>query len=167
MKRLVVLAAAVGLGVVGVAGNPAEAHPVPNVTGNWQTVVPVTLTSYQPSADNPTIGSYAGVGTTAWLGTWTGLTRYQIHGTANLVTGAGSGVIDETFTGGSADGKTGTMRFLETYTIDSASQIRIVARLVSGTGDFSGSKADVVFLGIEYGAATGNGTYSGTWSEPK
>jgi len=57
---------------------------------------------YQPSSSDPTTGTYTGVGATLWKGTWTGVTHYTISGTANLVTGAGSGELTETFIGQAA-----------------------------------------------------------------
>lgn len=164
MRRLTQLAATMPLAALILSGAPAHARPAPNVAGSWQTIVPVTLTSYQPSSD-PTTGTYAGVGTTEWQGTLTGVTHYKIHGTANLITGVGSGAIDETFIGRSVNGETGTMRFTETYVLDDAGHIRIEASLVDATGEFAGSRATLAFAGTEYGAATGNGTYSGTWRQ--
>lgn len=134
------------------------------VSGTWQEVVPVSMTSYTPSAGDPLNGQYQGVGSTLWQGTWTGVTHYTMQGTANLVTGAGSGTLQETFVGRSTDGGTGTLDFSESYTVAVDGTISIQARIVGGTGDFAGARGSVDFLGHQYGVATGNGTYSGRWS---
>lgn len=139
----------------------------PNVSGTWQTVVPVVLTSYKPSSPDPTTGTFSGVGSTLWQGTWTGLTHYKISGTANLITGAGSGTIQETFTGRSSDGRIGTMSFAETYSLDTTGQLSIQATITNATGELAGEHGVVAFTGKELGAIVGNGTYSGHWSRPR
>lgn len=138
-----------------------RAHPV---SGTWQEIVPVSMTSYTPSAGDPLTGHYQGVGSTLWQGTWTGVTHYTMTGTANLVSGAGSGTLQETFAGRASDGGTGTLDFAESYTIAPDGSLSIQARIVGGTGDFAGAHGSVTFLGHQYGVATGNGTYSGRWS---
>lgn len=137
-------------------------------SGTWQTIVPVVLTHYQPRMlTNPTRGTYTGLGSTLWQGTWTGVTHYTIGGTADLVTGAGSGTIDETFTGRSADGGTGTLHFTETYVLDASGSIIIDATIVGATGDFLGSRGQVVFTGTENGVVEGSGRYRGSWQRPR
>lgn len=156
----------VSLAVTLVSAPPALAKQADRdhtVAGTWQTLVPVTLTSYQPSASDPTTGTYTGVGSTLWQGTWTGVTHYSISGTANLVTGAGSGTLTETFIGRATDAGQGTLDFTETYTLDTAGHLLIRARIIGGTGDFHNAKGAVRFEGMEIGIVTGNGTYSGRW----
>jgi hypothetical protein len=143
------------------SGNP---H---NVAGTWQEVVPVLTTAYAPtSPTDPTTGTFDGVGSSLWRGTWNGVTHYTATGTANLVTGAGSGTLDETFVGRSADGGTGTLTFAETFTITDTGAITINARIVKGTQDFIGSKGQVMFTGTQLGAVSGGGSYSGVWVRP-
>jgi hypothetical protein len=121
------------------------------------------MSSYTPSATDPTTGSYEGVGSTLWQGTWTGLTHYAIQGTANLVTGAGSGSLTETFVGRSSDGRRGTIRLGETYVLDAAGHLRIRARVTDATGQFIGGRGSMTFDGTMVGIATGSGTYRGRW----
>jgi hypothetical protein len=151
------------LGLLVLGAPSASARPAASVAGSWQTVVPVSETSYQPSAADPTTGTYTGVGSTVWQGTWAGVTHYAAHGTANLVTGAGSGTLQETFVGRSSDGGTGTIDFTETYVLDDGGHISIRARIVHATGDFAGSKGIVAFDGTEVGVVTGSGSYHGRW----
>jgi hypothetical protein len=149
------------------ASPAASAGPGLNVTGTWQTIVPVTMSSYTPSAADPTTGSYQGVGSTLWQGTWSGLTDYTIRGTANLVTGAGAGSITETFAGRSSDGKSGTIRFGETYALDATGHLRIRARVLDATGQFTGGHGSVTFVGTMVGIATGSGSYRGRWVQQR
>ncbi len=134
------------------------------VAGTWQTIVPVSLTSYQPSPSDPTTGDYTGVGSTMWQGTWTGVTHYRIRGTANLVTGAGQGAIEETFIGRAGSDEVGTLIFSETYTLDATGRIKIHARITGGTGAFESSVGVASFDGIVLGVITGSGSYVGRWT---
>lgn len=160
--RLLVLLA--GLAVTLLAPGAVAAPAQHAVSGTWQEIVPVSMTSYTPSAGDPLTGQYQGIGSTLWQGTWTGVTHYTMQGTANLVTGAGSGTLQETFVGRSADGGTGTLDFSESYTLTVDGTLSIQARIVGGTGDFARAHGSVAFLGHQYGVATGNGAYSGRWS---
>jgi len=145
---------------------PAAAQSASPVVGTWQTIVPATITSYQPSASDPTTGTYQGMGSTLWQGTWSGVTYYAIQGTANLVNGAGSGTLRETFVGRSSSGRTGTITFAETYVLDSGGHAEIRARVVDATGQFTGDHGSVTFVGTMLGVVTGSGIYRGTWVEP-
>lgn len=144
----------------------AASHSATNVSGTWQSVVNVLFTNYQPSASDPTTGTYQGVGSTLWQGTWTGVTHYMAHGTANLITGAGSGALQETFTGRSSGGGTGTLTFNETYTLSSTGAIVIQAKIIGATDDFSGAHGDVTFTGTD-NPAEGGGSFQGRWSLPR
>lgn len=150
------------------AAPPHEVRVQPEaVSGTWQTIVPVVIASYQPSSPDPTTGTYQGADSTLWQGTWTGVTHYAIRGTANLVSGAGSGTLQETFAGRSSGDGNGTLSFDETYTLDAAGHIVIEARIVDATGDFTGARGRLTFDGTEVGAVTGSGTYRGRWSHPR
>lgn len=162
MRFFLLTAMVLSASVSGFANAAPRAH---RVSGQWQTLVPVTLTSYSPSTGDPTTGQYEGVGSTLWRGTWTGITTYTIRGNANLVTGAGSGSLTETFVGRSVAGGTGTITFTETYTLDSGGHLRIQARIVGATGDFVRAHGVVTFVGTELGVVTGSGTYNGNWNE--
>ena len=144
------------------ATNPAPARAA-TVAGRWQTVVPVVITSYHPSPNDLIEGTYQGVGSTAWLGTWNGVTHYTIQGKANLVTGAGSGTIDETFYGCHSERMCGTIGFVEDYALDAAGHITIRARIVDATSGFAGAKGVVEFTGTETSLVGGSGSYTGSW----
>lgn len=162
--RPLVLVPLAALALMGLAPGAQAGARTHAVSGSWQEVVPVSMTSYTPSAGDPLTGRYQGIGSTLWQGTWTGVTHYVMQGTANLVTGAGSGTLQETFVGRSDDGGTGTLDFSETYTLADDGTLVIQARITGGSGDFARARGSVSFLGQQYGVATGNGSYSGRWT---
>lgn len=126
------------------------------VQGTWQTLVPAALTSFQPSPADPTKGRFTAVGSTAWQGTWTGVTTYTMSGTLDLISNESSGTLDETFR--DADG---TLSLTERFTVDVTGHLHITCRIVRGTGGFSGSRGRVVFDGQMVGVVSGSGTYAG------
>jgi hypothetical protein len=142
----------------------ASAQPASNVAGTWQAIVPILTTTYQPSPTDPTTGSYEGVGSSLWQGTWTGVTYYTSRGTLNVASGAGSGAFDETFAGRSTDGGTGTITFTWTYTVDPHGHILFWGRIIDASGDFTGARGTLTAEGTVLGAVSGNGTYHGHWS---
>lgn len=148
MKRLVVAFFLVALSGTARASTPVQ--------GTWQTLVPAAITSFQPSAADPTKGTFTAVGSTAWQGTWNGITTYTMSGTLDLVTNESSGVLNETFTG-----RPGTLSLTERFALDAAGHLHIACRIVSGTGQFAATRGRVVFDGQMIGIVSGSGTYSG------
>jgi hypothetical protein len=103
-----------------------------------------------------------------WEGTWTGVAEYTFHGRVDAVTGAGSGTIDEVFTGRDRDGRLGTIRFAETATLTPTGvpdtfSLRLEMRIVKGTGDFANARGEAVAVGLG-NAAFSEGTFSGQWT---
>ncbi|GAC1611220.1 MAG: hypothetical protein NVS3B26_22650 [Mycobacteriales bacterium] len=155
-----------GLALAGIA-TPARAEVASmSVAGTWQTLVPAAITSYNPSAADPTKGAFTAVGSTVWRGDWTGITTYTMRGTVDLVTSASTGTLEETFTGSTTSGGTGTLHLTETFTIDSTGNLNIQTRILGGTGVFARSRGRVEFLGKTISIVTGSGTYDGRWSHP-
>ena len=155
-----------GLVLAGVS-TPASAAPAGGpVTGTWQALVPAAITSFDPSVADPTKGAFTAVGSTLWCGDWTGVTTYTMRGTVDLVTSASTGTLEETFNGSATNGDAGSLTLTETFTLDAAGTVAIRIRIVSGTGDFTGSRGRVEFAGHMISIATGSGTYHGRWTRP-
>jgi hypothetical protein len=132
------------------------------VAGQWGGAVPCV-----PTSADPTTGETTCLGSTTWIGGLTGQTHYVFTGTLDLTTGAGSGKIDETFIGRDADGRTGTLRFTETIAskptgLPATGSVVIDAKVVEATGDFAGTRGELVFEGTVNAVAGDLGTYSGT-----
>jgi hypothetical protein len=153
VRRLALLVVAL---VLAAPASPVHAARPEAVHGTWQTLVPAALTSFHPSTADPTTGTFTAIGSTAWSGTWTGVTTYTMSGTIDLITNESSGILDETFTG-----RQGTLSLHEHFTLDAAGHLRITCRIVHGTGDYAGSRGRVVFDGQMIGVVSGSGTYSG------
>jgi hypothetical protein len=147
-----------------VAVPPVSAQPASDVAGTWQAIAPTT--AYQPSPTNPTTGSFEGVGSNLWQGTWTGVSSFTFRGTVNLVTGASSGTMEETFAGRSTDGGTGTMSFTWAFTFGPDGDVLARGRIVDATGHFTGARGTLVAEGTVLGAVSASGTYHGDWSRP-
>jgi hypothetical protein len=141
---------------------PTAAHATSvQVHGSWQQLVNCALTSYDPVTK-----AFSCVGSTAWHGTWTGVTRYTVSGTADLVSGDASGTIRETFYGRADDGTRGRLDFLDQFQLDGAtSRFHLDADIVRGRGGFQGSRGHATFDGTD-NLATGSGTYAGWWKHP-
>lgn len=155
-----------GLVLAGLA-SPAQADTTSQaVSGSWQTIVPAAITSYNPSAADPTKGTFTAIGSTLWRGDWTGVTTYTMRGDVDLVTSASSGTLEETFIGRTTRGGSGTLRLTETFTLDATGNIDIRTRILGGTGVFTASHGRVEFLGKTISIATGSGTYNGRWTPP-
>jgi hypothetical protein len=133
-------------------------------SGAWVSLVPVAITRYGPSAANPLVGTFRGVGSTLWRGTFIGITDYTIGGSIDLLTSAGSGWIHERFSGRSSGGDVGTITFDERYTLDVTGHIHIDAVVVSGTGDFAHASGRLTFDGTSVSAVYASGSYAGSWS---
>jgi hypothetical protein len=93
--------------------------------------------------------------------TWKGVTEFALVAHGNVVTNAYDGTINEVFVGTSGH-RRGTMAFHETFHL-AKGHIRIVATVVSASGDFRGARATVVFVGTVTPATNGFGWYHGTW----
>lgn len=147
------------------AAHPATATTAADpVSGVFTGAIPIIPTAWEPSAATPTAGTYEAVGTSQWQGTWTGLTTYHARATGDLNRGgAGSGTMDETFVGRSADGGTGTLIFRWTYVFESDGHLTMDGHIVGGTGDFTGATGEVTAEGVANPAYT-IGTFRGTWS---
>jgi hypothetical protein len=148
-----------------VAVLPVAAQQASDVAGTWQAIA--LTTTYQPSPTDPTAGSFEGVGSELWQGTWTGVSSFTFRGTVNLVTGAGSGTLEETLFGRSTDGGTGTMSFTWAFTVGPDGHVLLRGRIVDATGDFTGARGTLVAEGTGVGGAlSSSGTYHGDWSRP-
>lgn len=151
--------------LIAVIAAPANATPEPEpASGAFTGVVPIIPTGWKPTERDSTKGTYEAVGSSQWQGTWTGVTTYRARGTSDLNRGgAGSGVLDETFTGGAADGDTGTLSFRWTYVFEPDGRIRLDGRIVGGTGDFAAATGRVTADGFANAAYT-VGALRGSWT---
>ena len=148
-----------------VAAPPVLAQTASDVAGTWQAIA--LTTTYQPSSTDPTAGSFEGVGSELWQGTWTGVSSFTARGTANLVTGASSGTLEETLFGRSTDGGTGTMSIAWVFSIGADGHVLFRGRIVDATGDFTGARGTLVIEGTGVGGGSAfSGTYHGDWSRP-
>ncbi len=155
-SAITLLAAALGA----VAPAAASARTIA-VRGTWQQLINCVPTSYNPLTRQLTC-----IGSTLWQGTWNGTTHYTYQGSYDLIPGDGQGTIHELFRGKAADGTSGTLSFIEHAALNGAQgTIHIDAKIVAGTGGFAGSTGSVAFDGTD-DAATGSGTYAGTWRHP-
>lgn len=142
------------------AASAARAANHQAVRGGWASPTCV-FTDY-----DAVTGAFHCTSSTAWTGTWTGVTHVEGGGTYNFATGSGSGTIEETFVGRASDGTTGTLRFTETWVADGPSlTMHIDARIVEGTGDWVGATGRVSFDG-SMSSGTGFGGYVGSWTRP-
>ena len=130
------------------------------VRGSWVSPTCV-FTDY-----DPVTGAFRCTSSTTWTGTWTGVTHVEGEGTFDVLTGSGSGTIKETFVGRAADGTTGTLQFTERWVADGPSlTIHIDARIVAGTGDWTGTSGQVAFDGT-MASGSGFGGFVGSWTRP-
>lgn len=156
---------AVAVVATGLAGLPAAARSTDGasrqvVRGGWVSPACV-FTNY-----DPVTGALRCTSSTTWTGVWTGITHVEAEGTFDVVTGSGSGTIEETFIGRASDGTTGTLRFIETWVADGPSlTIHIDASIVDGTGDWVGATGKVSFDGT-LASGSGFGGYVGSWTRP-
>jgi hypothetical protein len=165
MRKLLVCAAAAGL-ALGVAPSVGAAGgAVVNVRGGWIGELPCLFTALAPGGSKPTVVSFTCTSGTTWDGTWTGHTHYVVRATLDLVTGSGTGTIDETLVGiVTAGASPGTMHLLGTLNVDGATNtVEVDETIVGGTGAFAGSTGQVVFEGLQLSGVIGSGGYHGTW----
>ncbi|HEX2038401.1 MAG TPA: hypothetical protein VHF47_01580 [Acidimicrobiales bacterium] len=154
------LLTALSLAVPASAGGTYDANRQV-VRGGWVSPTCV-FTDY-----NPVTGAFRCTSSTTWTGTWTGATVVEGEGTFDVMTGSGSGTIEETFVGRAADGTTGTLQFTEAWVADGPSlTIHIDGRIVAGTGDWIGATGRVSFDGT-MASGSGFGGYVGSWTRPK
>jgi hypothetical protein len=133
------------------------------VAGDWTN--PVGACVAHITNVDPATGDLLGcTGTSDWTGTWTGSTTWTLTGRVSLTTG-GSGQIEEVFTGHAADGRAGTLTFIEHFTLDATGHIDIKGRIVQSTGGLAGSRGYARWVGTANADGSGVGTYSGRWHE--
>lgn len=146
--------------LVVVAVHAAHAESGTAAAGQWINEG-CALTEYDPAT-----GRFEGVGTTDWVGTWTGVTTYTVQGTVDLFTGDVEGTIDKTFTGTADDGAIGSLYLFDTFTIDGSTfAFHLEFCILGGTGDFRGSRGWGTFDGTVIGSS-GYGSYDGYWLRP-
>lgn len=151
--------------IAGLVTPPSAARTTPTasahvVRGGW-----VSPTCVFTNYDRVT-GAFRCTSSTSWTGVWTGVTRVEGEGTVDVVTGSGSGTIEETFVGRASDGTAGTLQFIETWVADGPSlTIHIDAHIVEGTGDWVGATGRVSFDGT-MADGSGFGGYVGSWTRP-
>jgi hypothetical protein len=145
-------------------GAPAASATRTEVGGDWASAVPCVPVQGSPSLEHPTQIPYTCEGSATVRGDLVGVTVYTTYGTIDLATGSSWGTMEETFTGVSGDGSLrGTMDFAEKFTIDGSTLFfDDYAKIVGGSGDFSGSRGLVKFNGT-VAAGVGGGTWGGTW----
>src|SRR2546423_1816827 len=142
MRRLAVrfgvLAAACAVAAAGPAAASAHhRHHASKVSGSWSN--PVGACVAHIIKFDPATGDLICTGTSDWTGTWTGSTTWTVTARQDLATGAASGRIDEVFTGHAADGRTGTLTFVEHFTLDAAGPIDIRGHIVASSDALTGS----------------------------
>src|SRR5204862_2859779 len=91
------------------------------VSGDWSNPVGACV-AHIIQVDPATGDLLSCSGTSDWTGTWTGSTTWTLTGDISLTAG-GSGRIDEVFTGHAADGRAGTLTFVEHFTLDATGHI--------------------------------------------
>jgi hypothetical protein len=123
------------------------------------------MTSYTPSQETPTTGTFDCTSGTLWDGGWTGHTTYSVHGKINFLTGDSSGTLEETFYGVyTGDQSHGTLTFVERYRIDGATNsLHIDLKITGGTEDWAGSRGTATFDGTQVLGLVGHGGYTATW----
>jgi hypothetical protein len=92
-------------------------HGQTKLKGAWTNPVGACV-QHIISFDSAT-GAIKCTGSSNWKGTWKGSTKWTFTGTLNVSTGAGSGRVDEVFTGRAHDGRRGRLTFVEHITIGS------------------------------------------------
>jgi hypothetical protein len=157
MTSIASRAAALGAVLVALGASPSGAAAQP-ASGTWQQLVNCAITGYDLTTKHLTC-----VGSSLWGGTLEGVTTYSVDATYDLLSGDGRGAIAETFYGRSSDGRKGTLRFRETFTVNGSTQaMHIDAHSVGGTQGFARSAATFTFDGFD-NLLTGHGTYTGNW----
>jgi hypothetical protein len=133
------------------------------VAGDWTN--PVGACVGHITNVDPATGDLLGCsGTSDWTGTWSGSTTWTLTGDISLTAG-GSGRIDEVFSGHAADGRVGTLTFVEHFTLDATGHIDIKGKIVKASGEFAGSRGHAHWIGTANADGSGAGTYSGRWHE--
>lgn len=156
----VLIVIAVVIGVLAPVGSNASTGTSTAVAGRWVNGG-CALTSY-----DLTTGEFSCVGTSDWVGTWTGVTTFTVQATLDVATGDEWGSIDETFIGVAADGSAGTLHFDETFTVDGSTfEVQLEFRIIEGTGEFEGSRGSGTFDGTVV-ETSGFGSFSGHWVRP-
>ena len=131
----------------GAVPQASAAQAAEDVTGSFLSAVPCIPTAYDSATGHTTC-----TGGSAWTGTLTGATTYDVDADVDPVTGGGTGTITETFTGQDTEGRVGTLHFTERFTlvpagVPTAAAMTIAARIDGATGDFTGAQGGIDFFG--------------------
>src|SRR3954468_21215691 len=161
--RTMLSAMAGGLLLLVLAAPAASGHGH-QVRGTWTN--PVGACVQHIVEFDPATGDITCTGTSEWTGTWSGSTTWTFTGKLDPATCAGSGDIDEVFTG-HAGRKHGKLTFHEHMTLDAAGNIDIRGKIVTGSGQLAGSSGRARWVGTSSAVdGSGEGTYSGQWHPP-
>lgn len=163
-RRALVLLGAIVLLILSLA-TPASASKKQLVSGGWIGAIPCAFTSYTPSPETPTAGTFSCSSGTFWDGGWTGQTTYTVNGKIDFLTGDSSGTLTETFYGVyTGDQSSGTLSFVERYRLVGATNsLHIDVKITGGTGDWVGSRGTATFDGTQFLGVAGHGGYTATW----
>jgi hypothetical protein len=134
-----------------------------NVSGKWSD--PMGACVGHIVSFDPATGDITCTGGSTWTGTWKGTTTWTLTGNQNPVTHAVSARIDETFTGRAADGRKGTLAFVERLSIDPTGKTNITGHIIRSCGALAGSQGHARWIGTSAADGSGSGTYSGQWKE--
>jgi hypothetical protein len=156
--RAAIFVALLIVALVGCGGAEAGSHRQ-IVRGGFLAPVPCAVTSIDPS------GAFSCTSVEVWDGVWNGVNHYTASGHIDVLTGDVHARVDETFTGVALPEQTsGTLHLFARVDVDGATNAQHVdARIVGGTGDFTGSSGRVSFDGVQISGLVGHGGYSGVW----
>lgn len=132
------------------------------VNGGWVNETGIVFTGLTPTAD-PTVYSFTFSGGSIWDGDFTGHTVVQGAGFVNVLTGAFRGTYTETLYGTYLpDHRTGSLTTVGSVSTTPTLGFTAVARIVSGTCGFAGSKGR-----MRYDGTIVHGGYVGSWVHPR
>jgi hypothetical protein len=156
--RSFVMIATVGLALV--VGAPSEGAQRRAVDVHGEYIQPGGVTT----GYDPETGKFTAIGTAIATGDWTGYWYEQIEFTVDPSTFDIEGTVLQTFTGSASDGTSGSLAVFERFTIDGSTHLlRGEGKILSGTGDWEGSRGTYEADGVNSGA---NGTWSAHWVRP-
>lgn len=171
LTRVGVLALAAGLGATAApasasaatAVQPAlEEHEGSADSGFWRNSDPITITSV---VQHRTFVTVTFTGASRWSGDLAGPTSYRARARLDQ-RGALSGVIYERFTGRVSEVGTGTLTFTEHFHQDPTGALTINAQVTSATGQLTGVRGTLRFVGNTDQEGVGGGRYMGHLVEP-
>jgi hypothetical protein len=150
----------------GYAAAAPHRHHQSKLHGRWTN--PVGACVQHIIKFDPATGDVTCTGTSKWTGTWTGSTKWKLTGNQNLTTGAGSGRIDEVFTGSAGRGRKhrkGKLTFVEKMTLADG-KISIRGHIVKSSHGLAGSSGHAVWTGTtSVTDGSGKGKYAGRWRQ--